>query len=391
MRLHPTALLFCLATSPVHATSEWVLHSFGVGHDGKYPNGTLVLLNDRLYGTTQQGGLYHQGTVFSLTTAGDEKILHSFEASADASSVVPHEANGAPLRGASTDGVQPNSGLVALNGALYGTTSLGGGANAGVVFRTGIDGQTSVVYAFQGGADGAAPNALIALNGMLFGTTQAGGTGGGTLFSLTPAGTHNVLHQFSGAEGQMPNAPLAAIGTTLYGTAAAGGLGYGTAFAVSLSGAVTVLHTFQSAHDGQFPQAGLAAVNGSLLGTTAAGGAGNTGTVFGLTADGTETVLHSFVLYARGVQPMGGLAAAGSDYYGTTEAGGLFGGDCGNTGCGIVYVLRADGTQSILHSFGGGLDGAAPAGQLTQFGRRLFGATLSGGNNHAGTIFGIVP
>ena len=54
------------------------------------------------------------GTVFSITTAGKEKVLHSF--------------------GGGTDGVGPFAGLIDVKGTLYGTTEQGGAYFYGAVF-----------------------------------------------------------------------------------------------------------------------------------------------------------------------------------------------------------------------------------------------------------------
>ncbi|HEY2474407.1 MAG TPA: choice-of-anchor tandem repeat GloVer-containing protein, partial [Candidatus Cybelea sp.] len=63
---------------------ERVLHTFGEGNDGKEPEGALVLFNGKLYGVTYGGGRYYDGgTVFSITTTGTEQILYSFGGSAD--------------------------------------------------------------------------------------------------------------------------------------------------------------------------------------------------------------------------------------------------------------------------------------------------------------------
>ena len=86
---------------------EKVLHSFGNGNDGRYPDACLIDVNGTLYGTTTQGGgQYFIGTVFSVTRSGKEKVLHSF--------------------GGRPDGSDPYASLSDLNGTLYGTTVTGG-------------------------------------------------------------------------------------------------------------------------------------------------------------------------------------------------------------------------------------------------------------------------
>jgi uncharacterized repeat protein (TIGR03803 family) len=83
-----------------------VLHSFGAKSDGTQPLASLIEVKGKLYGTTEYGGAYGLGTVFSITLSGREKVLHSFD-------------NG-------TDGTLPNAGLVDVDGTLYGTTLTGG-------------------------------------------------------------------------------------------------------------------------------------------------------------------------------------------------------------------------------------------------------------------------
>jgi uncharacterized repeat protein (TIGR03803 family) len=56
-----------------------VLYSFGsTSGDGSYPLAELTRLNGKLYGTTYYGGACNDGTVFSITLSGKEKVLHSF-------------------------------------------------------------------------------------------------------------------------------------------------------------------------------------------------------------------------------------------------------------------------------------------------------------------------
>lgn len=95
--------------------TEKVLHSFGNGHDGLWPHASLIEVNGTLYGTTSGGGGRHNpGTVFSISAAGTEQVLHSF--------------------GRGSDGANPVAGLIDVNGALYGTTEAGGTYGDGTVF-----------------------------------------------------------------------------------------------------------------------------------------------------------------------------------------------------------------------------------------------------------------
>lgn len=56
-----------------------VLYSFGsTSSDGTYPVTELTKMHGILYGTTYYGGACDEGTVFSITLSGTEKVLHSF-------------------------------------------------------------------------------------------------------------------------------------------------------------------------------------------------------------------------------------------------------------------------------------------------------------------------
>src|SRR5271169_2709560 len=85
------------------------------------------------------------------------------------------------------DGSQPYAQLVPDGaGNAYGTTAVGGdlsacgGSGCGVVFKVSRSGQYTVIYSFNGGADGANPwSGLLRDNsGNLYGTTEAGGASG---------------------------------------------------------------------------------------------------------------------------------------------------------------------------------------------------------------------
>jgi uncharacterized repeat protein (TIGR03803 family) len=74
--------------------------------------------------------------------------------------------------------------------------------------------------------------------------------------------------------------------------------------------------------------------------------------VFKLDTTGTETVLHSFTGGADGGNPYAGVIRdPAGNLYGTTYSGGA-------SGQGVVFKLDTTGTETVLHSFTGGADGA---------------------------------
>jgi uncharacterized repeat protein (TIGR03803 family) len=96
---------------------ETVLHSFrGDPRDGSYPEAGLTDVAGTLYGTTYYGGVRRDdGTVFSMTTSGQETVLHTF-------------------KGRQRDGSYPEAGLLDVKGTLFGTTGGGGAHGEGTVF-----------------------------------------------------------------------------------------------------------------------------------------------------------------------------------------------------------------------------------------------------------------
>lgn len=262
--------------------TETILYSFGVGRDdGQNPGGGLVMDSaGNLYGTTQHGGAYRAGTVFKLSPAGTETVLHSFYA-----------------LGMAADGQNPQGTLVMDSaGNLYGTTLYGGAGTAGTVFEVSADGTETVLYSFGSGAaaDGSTPHAGVILDdsGNLYGTTVFGGANGsghgdGTVFKLSAVGKETVLYSFGGSatDGLNPDTGLVMDGAgNLFGTTQGGGArGNGIVFELSAAGTETILYSFAAsgATDGSAPHAALLLDStGNLFGTTQAGGAHGHGTVF---------------------------------------------------------------------------------------------------------------
>jgi uncharacterized repeat protein (TIGR03803 family) len=378
---------------PSAAQAFAVLYRFQGGNDGGGPAADLIRdAAGNLYGTTVGGGTQGNGVVFQLAPDGTETTLHSF-------------AGG-------SDGSLPKAGLISdRQGVLYGTTESGGGdgcvqaLGCGTVFKLTPDGNEIVLYRFQGGADGAYPDASLIADkaGNLYGTTSGGGGGAhcqvgcGTVFRLAADGTETILHAFTGkSDGAYPLASLILDKEgNLYGTTEAGGdkncgfFGHsyecGTVFKLAPNGRETVLHAFTPVQgEGMKPQSSLVFDDsGNLYGTTTIGGdpTYQAGTVFKIAADGTETVLHRFRI-SDGYTPTGGLVRdTAGNLYGTTRDG-------GPNGLGIVFKLAPDGTETVLHSLSKREGRGPQAGLIADKRGRLYGtAAFALRNKFQGSVF----
>ena len=220
-----------------------------------------------------------------------------------------------------------------------------------LVHGAGAASTTKVIYSFAGDEDGEYPDTDLVFDhaGNLYGTTVRGGDfSSGTVFQLTPTGTHTVLYSFtSGNDGGQPY------------------------------GGVTV--------DSQ----------GNLYGATVTGGTGSAceggcGVAYKLTNVGgtwTESVIHDFTGGNDGSGPGAGLTLdRAGNLYGMTPTGGAF-------GLGIIYQLHQDlngnWRERVIHTFKGGRDGATGSkGRLTfDKAGNMYGVATVGGANGAGTAF----
>lgn len=379
-----------------HAKADKILYAFTGGSDGNLPYAGVVADSaGNLYGTTCCGG---SGTVFKITPGGTKTTVYAFSGGAD--------------------GANPAGGLVMDKaGNLYGTTFNGGQARFGVVFKVAPNGTETVLHTFTGSSDGANPYTGLVRDkkGNLYGTTQKGGSSNkGTVFKVATDGTESVLHAFSGgSDGALPVAGLlmdksgSLYGTTVQGggTGCIGNAGCGTAYMIAGDGTESIVHAFTGGSDGELPYAGLTADSvGNLYGTAVAGGGGacnvngiaGCGVIFKLAPDGTETVLYAFRGGSDGLYPYAGLTRnRAGKLYGTTYYGG--GSGCGGSGCGTVFQLAAGGTETVLHAFAGGTDGAQPYLErlIEDSAGNFYGTTYYGGDtgcnggNGCGTVFKI--
>jgi uncharacterized repeat protein (TIGR03803 family) len=334
------AFIACLTVLPRSAYSQAlsatgsVITSFSAGVD---PISSLIQASDgNLYGVTNSGGEYGCGSIYQLTSAGNLTTLYSFTGG--------------------TDGGYPAAGVVeAPDGALYGTTTLGGAMGLGTVFR--FSGNSfATLHSFDPDADGNSPYSALTLasdgnlygllaegaydystqnyaggtifqvtpqgsyqniysfpedqsagnlpvgrllqasDGNLWGSTSAGGTNGsGTLFLWNPQQGLTVVHQFAESEGE-PLYGLAQNGPSVYGVTYPALNGYGEVFSVTVAThAFAAVYTFTGANDGGAPATSLLPYSdGSLYGTTQEGGNSGTGTLFRLNSSGQPITLYSF-------------------------------------------------------------------------------------------------
>ena len=281
----------------------------------------------------------------------------------------------------------------------------------------------TVLLALRGGREGATPGTLVMMpNGTIIVSAQSGGVpcphnagGCGVIFKLTPANGYKetVLYAFQGGtDGATPRNVVADGAGDLYGTTDSGGEvgtacpnGCGTVYKLARTGnhyAESVIYRFQGGVDGYLPQAGGVVVDpaGSVYGQTVLGGASSCacGTVYRLvpTRNGyRKTTVHSFEgPPADGALPQSAPFEDGHGVlYGTTSSGG----DCPGQGCGVLFVIapNADGTYryEILHSFEGPpSDGSGPAfGVTAEPDGTLVGTTNAGGTNHLGIAYRLRP
>ncbi len=264
----------------------------------------------------------------------------------------------------------------------------------------------TVLYNFAGTPDGAQGSDTLVADkyGNLYGTTVDGGAYGlGSVFVMCaplPSTSLDILPCISGSsvwsEIVLYSFKGDPDGANPYGTLIFGGNYAGRAFTL-----------YGTTYYGGNP---------SVSGTTCNGNTG-CGTVFELCAPSssggcgtpttwTEAVLHSFTGLKDGAYPYAGVITdKANDLYGTTVYGGAKG-TCligtANEYCGTAFVLKHNAafttwTETIMHRFKGGVDGANPYGALCCntifsvpyfYGTTLRGGVASGGGTgNAGVVY----
>jgi uncharacterized repeat protein (TIGR03803 family) len=408
------------------AGREKVLHTFDIATAGFPVSGLAMDANGSLYGTTLRGGggtcSEGCGVVFKLTKNDQGgltySILHSFV-------------------GFASDGGDPfGAPIVDSAGNVYGTTTLGGTGDCGVVYRlsptAGGKYKETILHSFKKFStrndDGCNPESYLVSDaaGNLYGTTNTGGggvsntfcdNGCGSVFKLAPKGdgtyAESVIHSFPGTKGNTDGRnPVGGLvfdsAGNLWGSTQGGGNGNGTVFELTPNSDGTytesTLFMFTGASTGFDPNTDLVIDKaGNLYGTATNGGLNNgNGVVFKVTPQPgggvKESIIHTFsrcnaTVCPDGVSPFNGLTIdSNGTLYGTVDLGGGASNQCGAPpafGCGIVYKMtpNAQGkfTETILYRFQGFADGATPEDDrlVIDADGNIFGSTAEGGNSTA--------
>jgi len=246
--------------------------------------------------------------------------------------------------------------------------NVSGGFEYPACFRSQPQDGFTIIHDFTGNEDGGTPSGVaIDKAGSLYGAAQSGGSGNGTVFKVFEAGSSwilNPLYTFAGAaNGGAPGGVIIGQNGILYG-AAQGGLqncngGYcGLIFDLrpmptacrtsSCAWAEHPLYQFAGPTDAADGGALVADHAGNLYGVSASGGAQQQGAVFQLTPSlggWAETILYSFTGGSDGAAPTDVIVGNDGTLYGAAALGGA------NSG-GVVFQLSPSAggwTETVLY------------------------------------------
>ncbi len=344
------------------------------------------------------------------------------------------------------DGSNPSGPLVMEQSGNFFGTAATGGLDSGAVFelerKPGGGFKFKTIYRFcTQGTCGRNPMGALVIDtqGNLYGTAN------NLVFELSPGGkrglwTEKVIYQFCSqqncTDGNFPQGGLTYAGASsgtpydgvspLYSVTGGGGANNGgTVFELTNNGgqwSENVLYSFcsqggETCTDGQIPRGVIIGPDGTLYGITYQGGGNDqklqgAGVAFELVPDSgswSEIVLHYFCSKAKcsdGARPTGNLLLDPvGNLIGATYLGGRSCGQAHPDGCGVLFKIIPNGSQSqeaVLYEFckkADCRDGLSPNGEFAlTLGGDLLGTTSFGGGNDidvngqgGGVVFELSP
>ncbi|HEY9028539.1 MAG TPA: choice-of-anchor tandem repeat GloVer-containing protein, partial [Burkholderiaceae bacterium] len=225
-------------------------------------------------------------------------------------------------------------------------------------------------------------------DGLMYGTTTAGDAHHGTVYRVDGFHQVTVLHAFAkdGSEGTSPSQLVLGSDGWFYGNTSLGGTTWGAIWRISPAGELQMLHSFPYTGSSTLGSPAGPMVRdaaGNLYVSLLSGGTANAGAIARLAPDGTLTVLHSFGGGDDGALAVAGLTL-GPDgrLYGTTR-------DDGPTNSGTAFSIAMDGSDyRVLHEFMANTDGCENESPLAVGpDGALYGSTANCGPNLGGAVF----
>jgi uncharacterized repeat protein (TIGR03803 family) len=400
-----SALVLAIFLSAVTAhAAEKVIFQFNANQGFNPSTGLISDSAGNFYGTAN-GGIGSCSNVYVLSPGSNgtytETVLYTFQ-NCDRSGLYPIGALSIDKSGN-------------LYGAEYGFSAADG---SGLVFE--LTKQTNGTFTYRVlhnfGGDEGGPFGDFAWDsaGNIYGATSHDSTTfNGEVFELSPQsnGTwkETVLYQFPAPSGVGSPAGSVVLdsqgnlyGALFYGLDGYQGSSRGAVYelAPQPSGPwkFILLYNFPLGAGARYPNSRLTFdASGNLYGTAQGH---SYGTVFQLSPNPggawTETTIHTFTAGKDGANPAGAILVFDSDgnLWGTTPSGGI---GCNRNLCGVVYKLSPQSggpwTETIVHMFESASDGSEPdAGLFLDSSGNLYGTTYHGGSRYGyGTVFEITP
>jgi uncharacterized repeat protein (TIGR03803 family) len=405
--------------------TQTILYTFAGSPDAGVPTGVVLDSHGNIFGTSTYGGRsgcgdFGCGAIFEISPLKEgwaEQVIYRFGSSFPGSN---------PVGGVTLDSAGNLFGTTDDNGprgncGYYGQSATCLGAVYELSPGSHAQWSATTLYMFTPGSDGLWPTTSLVADsaGNLYGITLNGGNyyssnctyyGCGTLYEMSPqpdgGWTESILYPFSQSLAYTGSGAAAATAGLImdsagnfYGTSYLFGdpaCSCGYVFEISPTGTggwqQKTLYNFLNGSDGEQPDAALTlGPNGQLYGTASTGtGANYYGNVFQLTPNSDGTWTHSVIYTFHGPDGSGPDSALVLDpagnLYGTTGGGG-FSTLCYGSGCGTIFELtptsNGSWTESVLYSFGGGVNGSHPSGVVRDSAGNLYGTTASGGKGSA--------
>jgi uncharacterized repeat protein (TIGR03803 family) len=397
------------------------------GTPGATPtNCEVLVLGDLVYGTTQDGGSYGSGVLYSYNTVTKKYlVLHNFDSASGCkpfvgvAQLLDGKFYGTTYKGGSydrgvlyefdivknaytkkldlnpQDGYAPASKLiVAKNNKVYLCCGSGGGnltsAGGSIMSYDVQANKLKVVHKFskQGmmWPTGKNPNTnLVEHNGILYGATFYGGDSNrGVVYAINSLNdsVYTVAH-LSAANCEQASGSLALVGSKLFGTASKGTAAeFGAVYMVDLSKLNITRVAILDGTNGRLPEAGIVSDGKTIYGAARFGGQFDYGTLF--TVDPTTYKLNAIFSFGEvGVQAKGPLTLVGGDkIYGTCNAGAV-----ASSGSLYCYNLKSRNATSLL-AFSDAPLGAKPIGKMQKLDAQNFiGVMQAGGDYNAGVVY----